>query len=216
MSADEHLRQAAELCDRVVFEGDNSVLPAADRALDAVEADLALTRGRVIHARFLDERIEDPHELALFERAAALYEALDDTLGHARARFQIGVYHQVVRGDDTAAVPEFERARDLAEQAADPLTLSYALRHLGYAAHQAGCLGDARRDLEESTRLRRAQNFPAGVAANLVGLAYVAHAQNRHDDAVALLAEAATLAGAVQAHRITAQATQAYEHVKAP
>lgn len=109
MSADDHLRRAAELCDRVVFAGDSGVLPEADRALDAVEAALALARGRVIHSRFLDERVEDPHELALFERSAALYETLGDTRGHARARFQIGVYHQVVHGDN-AAVPEFERS----------------------------------------------------------------------------------------------------------
>jgi tetratricopeptide (TPR) repeat protein len=209
MSADDHLRQAAELCDRVVFEGDNRVLPAADRALDAVEAELSLARGRVIHARFLDERTEDPRELALFERAATLYEALADTRGQAGARFQIGVYHQVVRGDNTAAVPEFERSRSLAEQAADGLTLSYALRHLGIAAHMAGRLDDARRHLEESTRLRRERDFTAGVAANLVGLAYIAQAQERHDDAVALLDEAETLARSVQAHRIAEQVTQA-------
>lgn len=193
----------------MVFEGDSAVLPTADRALDAVEAALVLARGRVIHARFLDERVEDPRELAFFERAAELYQAVSDVEGQARARFQIGIYHQVVRGDHTAAVAEFERARALAEQAGDGLTLSYVLRHLGVAAHVAGDLDAARAHLEESTRLRRERGFIAGVAANLVGLAHVAQAQQRHDDATALLDEAETLAVSVQAHRIAGQVTRA-------
>ncbi|MCZ7436058.1 tetratricopeptide repeat protein [Micromonospora sp. WMMC241] len=209
MNADDLLRRAGDLCDRVVFEGDRSLLPAADRALDAVEAELALARGRVLHARFLDDRVEDPHELALFERACATYEALGDLGGQARARFQIGVYHQVVRADNAAAVPHLERSRVLAEQVADDLTRSYALRHLGIAAHMAGDLDDAHGHLEESTRLRRECAFPAGVAANLVGLAYVALARSRPEEAGALLDEAEALAGSAGAGRIVGQVEQA-------
>ncbi|MEV4413799.1 tetratricopeptide repeat protein [Catellatospora sp. NPDC049609] len=208
MTIDDHLRLAAELCDRVVFEGDAGVLPQADRALDAVEAALVLARGRVLHARFLDEHVSDPRELVLFERAAELYEAVGDTRGLARARFHAGTFHQLVRGDNAAAGAEFARARDLAEQAGDDLTLSYALRHMGVVAHQAGRLDEAREHLEESTRLRRAQGFPAGVAANLVGLAYLAHAQGRHDDTTALLDEAEALALSSNAHRIAGQIAQ--------
>jgi tetratricopeptide (TPR) repeat protein len=209
VTVDDELRLAAELCDRVVFEGDAGVLPRADRALDTVEAALALARGRVLHARFLDERVADPRELALFERAAELYEAAADTRGLARARFQIGIFHQVVREDDATAVTEFARSRDLAEQASDKVTLSCALRHLGIAAHRAGRLAEAREHLEESTRLRREQGFPAGVAANLVGLAYLAHAQGRPDDASTLLDEAEALAEAGNAQRISGQIRQA-------
>ncbi|QLQ37299.1 tetratricopeptide repeat protein [Micromonospora robiginosa] len=209
MNLDDHLRRAGDLCDRVVFGGDRTLLPEADRALDAVEAELALTRGRVLHARFLDDRVEDPHELALFERACATYEALGDVGGQARARFQIGVYHQVVRADNAAAVPQFERSRTLAAQVADDLTSSYALRHLGIAAHMVGDLDDARGHLEESTRLRRACGFPAGVAANLVGLAYLAREQSRPEEAEALLDEAEALAGSAGADRIVGQVEQA-------
>lgn len=214
MSADDRLRQAAELCDRTVFEGDIGVLPDADRALDAVEAALALARGRVLHARFLDEGVEDPRERVLFERAAELYEAVGDVPGQARARFQLGTYHQVVRGDNAAAGHEFERARELAEQAADSLTLSYTLRHLGVVAHMAGRLDEAREHLEESTRLRRERDFPAGVAANLVGLAYLAHAQGRHGEVGGLLDEAEALARAGRAHRIAEQIRQARENTR--
>jgi len=67
----------------------------------------------------------------------------------------IGIFDQVVRHDDATAVPALERARALATEADDPLTLSYALRHLGIAEHRVGKLDEARNYLEESTRLRR-------------------------------------------------------------
>ncbi|SEG61904.1 hypothetical protein SAMN05444920_103508 [Nonomuraea solani] len=88
----------------------------------------------------------------------------------------------------------FERARGLAERAGDGLTLSYVLRHLGIGEHVAGRLAEARELLEESVRLRREIGFMAGVAANLVGLAYIALAEGRRDEAVAVLDEAAAIA----------------------
>jgi tetratricopeptide (TPR) repeat protein len=112
----------------------------------------------------------------------------------ASCRFWIGTYHQVLRGDHDAAVPSLEKARDLATRAGDALTLSYVLRHLGIADHAAGLLDAARGLLEESSRLRRGAGFLPGVAANLVGLAYIAAAQDRHSDARNLLDEATQLA----------------------
>jgi hypothetical protein len=61
--------------ERAVFRGDDAALVAADRELDGVEADLALARGRIVHARFLARRVEDPAELPLFERAAGFVPA---------------------------------------------------------------------------------------------------------------------------------------------
>jgi hypothetical protein len=90
--------------------------------LDAVEADLALARGRLVHARFLESRNEDPHELGLVERAAELYATLSDARGEAEALFWVGAFHQVVRGDNDAAVPAFEQARKLAAEVDDKLT----------------------------------------------------------------------------------------------
>jgi len=61
-------------------------------------------RGRVIHARFLQQRdedpdgaAEDPGELTSFERAAQLYRALGDKRGEAESLFWVGCFHQVVR-----------------------------------------------------------------------------------------------------------------------
>jgi hypothetical protein len=210
MSTQERIEVARQLYERAVFGGDATVLETAERELNGVEADLALARGRILHARFLQERHEDPHELSLFQRAAQLYQQLGDVRGEAEALFWIGTFHQVVRQDTELAVPALDRSRELASQIGDKLTLSYALRHLGFAEHAAGQLGAARHMLEESTRLRREVGFLPGVAANLVGLAYIAAADNRRDDALSLLHEASQIAEASDAQAILHQVEQAH------
>jgi len=77
------------------------------------------------------------------------------------------------------------------------------------AAHGTGRLEVARSWLEESTRLRREIGLLAGAAANMVGLAYIAAAQERNDDALALLDEASAIATTSQAHRILQQVNEA-------
>jgi tetratricopeptide (TPR) repeat protein len=178
-----------------------------------VEADLALARGRILHARFLDERTEDPAELSLFERAVELYQELGDAQGEAESLFWVGCFHQVVRSDDDTAVPSFERSCELATLAGDKLTTSYAVRHLAIAEHRAGQLDAARERLEESVRLRRELGFLSGVAANQVGLAYIAAAQNRRDDALALLDEAGINAKAGAADAILREVEEARSNI---
>ena len=213
---DDRIEQARLLYERAVFSGDAGPLAEADRELDAVEADLALARGGLVHTRFLLRRDEDaaaadedPAELALFERAAALYRSLGDAGGQAQALFWVGCFHQVVRRDNATAVPLFERSLHQAAQAGDKATMSEALRHLGIEAHATGRLDLARQRLEESTRLRRDIGSLPGAAANMIGLAYIAAAQERHDDARALLDEASAIAEATGAPRIRQQATEA-------
>jgi hypothetical protein len=46
--------ETRRLYEGAVFGGDASGLAEAERYLSAVEGDLALARGRVLHARFLD------------------------------------------------------------------------------------------------------------------------------------------------------------------
>jgi hypothetical protein len=72
-----------------------TALAAADQVLDDAEAALSLARGRIAHARFLAQRQDDPAELALLERAAALYHQLGDVRGEGEA----------VRGGAAAGVP---------------------------------------------------------------------------------------------------------------
>jgi tetratricopeptide (TPR) repeat protein len=200
---DERVERSALLYERALFEGDTSALAAADRELDAVEADLALARGRVIHGRFLQQREEDPglaredpDELTLFERAAELYRALGDARGEGEALFWVGCFHQLVRRDDTVAVPILQQSLELATRTGDKATMSEDLRHLGIADHRAGRLDTARTYLEESSRLWREIGRLPGVASNLVGLTYIAAAQGRRDDALALIAEAREIAEA--------------------
>lgn len=184
-------------------------LARADRELDAAEAELVLARGKVMHGRFLEDRVENPAELPSFERAGSLYKKLGDERGEAEALFWIGCFHQVVRGDNATAKPVLVQSRDLATKTGDKLTLSYALRHLGVAEQVAGHLDAARELLEASTSLRRELGFLPGVAANLVGLIYIASAQNRTADAEALADEAAALAEACRAGKIFDQVTAA-------
>uniref|UniRef100_UPI003D748906 tetratricopeptide repeat protein n=1 Tax=Nonomuraea jabiensis TaxID=882448 RepID=UPI003D748906 len=216
MNTEDRIERAKTLYEQAVFSGDASMLASAERGLDAVEADAALARGRILHARFLNERatagsspVEDPAELALFERAVELYRALGDARGEAEALFWIGCLHQVIRRDNETAVPVLEQSCRLAAQVGDKPTQSEALRHLGIAAHMAGRLDEARELLEESSGMRREVGALPGVAASLVGLAYIAAAQDRRADALATLDEAYAIAQAHGAHAIVRQIEQA-------
>ncbi|HEY1174677.1 MAG TPA: tetratricopeptide repeat protein, partial [Phytomonospora sp.] len=86
------IARAHDLYMRAVFQGETGGLAAAGGILDAVEADLSLERGRVLHAAFLADRSAggDPRELDFFERAAVLYRGLGDERGEGEARFWIG------------------------------------------------------------------------------------------------------------------------------
>jgi tetratricopeptide (TPR) repeat protein len=216
MSADERIERSRLLYEQALFEGDAGALEAAELELDAVEADLAVGRGRVIHGRFLQRRAEDPEqaredprELAWFERAAELYRARGDVRGEAESLFWVGCCHQVVRHDNEAAVPVLWRSLELATEADDTLTMAEALRHLGIAEHAAGRLDAARLHLEESTRLRREIGAWPGVASNLVGLTYIAARQDRRDDALKLIEEARAIAEASSARGLLRQIEEA-------
>jgi hypothetical protein len=169
-----------------------------------------------MHTRFLLRRDqdpaaaeEDPGELPLFERAAQLYRALGNIRGEAWALFWVGCFHQVVRHDDVSAAPLLEQSLALASQTGDKAAISEVLRHLGIAAHRYGDLETARNRLEESTRLRRDSGHLPAAAANMVGLAYIAAAQGRSGDALALLDEADAIARATRADRILQQVNRA-------
>jgi len=194
MSEDGWVDRAKQLYERAVFGGDVDALAAADRELDEVEADLALARGRIVHARFLVERGEDPRELDLFERAVELYERVGNRRGEAEALFWVGIVHQVVHDDSGAALPSLERSYELAIEVGDKLTQSYAVRHLGFADLAAGNVEAARERLEESVRLRREIGFGPGVAAGVLALAEVADDEGDTERAAALLDEAQAIA----------------------
>lgn len=190
------IERARLLYEEAVFGGNASALAVAEQVLDEVEADLAVARGRVLHARFLEGRQEDPRELPLFERAAGLYRQLGDVRGEGEALFWVGTFHQVVRDDGDAALAALERSYELAATAGDQLTLSYAARHLGFADMAAGRTEAARQRLEESIRLRREIGFMPGVAAGVLALAELTAQEGNRAEALALLDQAASIAAA--------------------
>ena len=166
---DERVRRAGMLYERAVFSGDAGPLAEADRELDAAEADQAVARGRLMHARFLLRRDQAPAATRRTPANCRCSSARPGCTGRsamsadeAEALFWIGCFHQVVRHDNTVAVPVLEQSLELASQAGDKAVMSQALRHLGIAAHAARRLEAARQRLEESTRLRREAGLGGG------------------------------------------------------
>jgi hypothetical protein len=194
MQQQDWVERAGELFETAMFRGDASALDRSDDVLDAVEAPLAMARGKVLHVRFLNDREENGRELELFERAAELYRRLGDVPGEADALFWIGCWHQVVKGDGITGRPHFERSYALAKSVDDRMTMSYAIRHLGFADRDTGQFDQARERLTESVTLRRAIGFRPGEAAGLVALAYLAAETGDRPTAFRHLDEAQTVA----------------------
>ncbi|TCO57291.1 tetratricopeptide repeat protein [Actinocrispum wychmicini] len=170
LSSPMDMDRARALYEQVQFTEDADALALAEQELDSAEADVALARGRILHTKFLRERVEDPREFELFTRAAELYRGLGDSRAEAEALFWVGIVHQVVRGDHDAGLPYFERSYHLATAAGDKMIMSYAVRHLAFVARAAGRSDEARAQFEESLRLRREIGFLPGVAAALLAL----------------------------------------------
>ncbi|MEV8433316.1 tetratricopeptide repeat protein [Streptomyces chartreusis] len=194
MQGHDWVARAGELFEAAMFGGDASALDQSDAVLDAVEAPLSMSRGKVLHVRFLNDREENSQELVLFERAAELYKRLGDASGEADALFWIGCWHQVVKGDGVTGEPYFERSYALAKSVDDRMTMSYAIRHLGFADKDAGHFDRARERLTESVTLRREIGFRPGEAAGLVALAYLAAETGDPSTALRHLDEAQSVA----------------------
>jgi tetratricopeptide (TPR) repeat protein len=216
MAADERHEIVKGLYERALFEGDVDALTLAEAHLDSLEAELDVARGRLLHGRYLEMRrhdeaaaVEDPCELERFEHALGLYRHLEDPRGEAVALFWIGCVHQVLRRDNDAAVPCFERSLELVTECGDEATMSDALRHLGIARHGEGDLDGARSLLEASNRLREEEGNLLGVASNMIGLIYIARAQGREGDAEELARQSRSIASRFHAQVITEQVVEA-------
>lgn len=209
------LERARIACERATFDGDASDLDDAARDLDSLAAAVSLGRGQILHARHMVDRtvVVYPIELRLFESAAELFRHVGDARGEGESLFWVGCFHQVVRADHAAADRALAEAESIARGCGDEFALSYVLRHQGVAAHVAGDLERAATLLRESTALRQKHHFSAGVAANLVGLAHIAHAQGDSGRAFEILTEAAELAEAAGADAIRAQVDEARQQM---
>ncbi|MFE9498948.1 tetratricopeptide repeat protein [Streptomyces collinus] len=214
MQGQDWTERADELFEAAMFRGDASALDRSDDMLDAVEAPLSMARGKVLHVRFLNDRVEDSQELVLFERAAELYQRLGDASGEADALFWVGCWHQVVKGDDAVGRPCFERSYALAKSVDDRMTMSYAVRHLGFADKNAGDFEQARDRLAESVTLRRELGFRPGEAAGLVALAYLAAETGDPATASRHLDEAESVAESCDAKTVLGWIEQAHTHIR--
>jgi tetratricopeptide (TPR) repeat protein len=203
----ERLRQVEQLYESAVFGGDRAAPARAERVLDGLEADLALARGKALHAHYLTERkeVDEGREGELFERAVALYRGVEDVRGEGEALFWLGTWHQVVREAYDEAVPCFRQAYDLADAVGDRLTLSYATRHLAFAAEAAGRMDEARGRYAESVRLREELGFLPGVAAAKLSLGqFTWQVDGDREAALRLMEEARMTAEECGAHGVLA------------
>jgi hypothetical protein len=203
MGNDQRIAEAYALYEASVFYGDDDATARARPIVDGLEADVAMARGRLLHAQFLKDRVEDPRELPSFERAADLYRALGDERGEAEALFWIGTYHQVLRHDGQASIPFLKTAYELAERSGDKLVLSYVARHLGFVDQMVHSdLDAARTRQEESVALRREVGHRPGVAAGLLALADLAEERGDTAERARLLDEAEEVANSSGANGI--------------
>ncbi|MGW3127181.1 tetratricopeptide repeat protein [Streptomyces sp. NPDC001123] len=207
--------QAGELFEAAMFGGDASALDRSDDVLDAVEARLSMARGKVLHVRFLNGLDENSQEVVFFERAAELYRRLEDVSGEADALFWVGCWHQVVKGDGATGRPYFEQSYALAKSVDDRMTMSYAVRHLGFADKDAGYFEQARERLTESVSLRREIGFRPGEAAGLVALAYLAAETGDRPVALQHLDEAQAVAQSCGAKAVSGWVEQARTSLRA-
>jgi tetratricopeptide (TPR) repeat protein len=190
------LERADVLNEQALFTGSAEAREAAGRELLLAEARLLQEQGRMLHAAFLAERVEDPRELTLFCRSLELAREAGDERLESWAEFWIGIVHQVVHDDNERSLPHFQAAYDWAKEDGDTMLRSYAVRHLGFGWYEQGRKDEGLQALEESVELRRADGFLPGVAAGLLTLAQIAGEEGRAEDARRLLAEAKEAADA--------------------
>ena len=145
----------------------------------------------------------------MFDHAAELCQSLGDVRGEAEALFWAGCFYQIVRRDNGAAVPLLDRSLEFATEAATSSPCpkrfaTWALRRMrpGSCSCRPAAAGGLHQAAPEIGLL-------PGVAANLIGLAYIAAAQGRRDDALALLDEAGAIAETSGAHRIARSVSEA-------
>ncbi len=179
-----------EAVDAIVRRALAAAESAGDRTAEA--AALAL-QGMTLHFRAVELPAEersavDPGpEEALFERALALRRELEDLEAVAESLFQLGLVHQVLRGDMETGAPYFREALALvvAVPDADLLLRSEIHRHVGFDL----LLREERHDeaidhLRASLELRRALPEGGWIPSGLVALSFAERLAGRAESAI--------------------------------
>jgi hypothetical protein len=110
----------------------------------------------------------------LAARARRLRDRTPDGGRAGTATFYAGLVEDNLRGDGVAGEALFAEALAAAEEAGADLTVSEALRHLGYLTSQHGDLELAREQWDRSTRLRQRAGAVPYVLAQFLVLAGLA------------------------------------------
>ena len=168
-------RARAALAEAYLRTGDYDAVDAlVEQALAAAEsagdrksgaAAIAL-QGMTLHFRAIDvpaeerAQIDPGPEEELFEQALSVRREIDDVEGIAESLFQLGLVHQVLRGDMDAGSPYFREALGLVEALpdADVLLRSEIHRHVGFdlllrEERHEEAIGHLRASLELRNRL---------------------------------------------------------------
>ncbi len=193
----------AALAEAYLRTGDYDAVDAlVERALAAAEsagdrrseAAAVALQGMTLHFRAIDIPAEDraaidpaPEE-ALFEQALAARRELNDVEGVAESLFQLGLVHQVLRGDMEAGAPYFRDALATIEAApeADLLLRSEIHRHVGFdlllreERHE-----EAIHHLRASLELRTQLAELGWTASGLVALSLAERLAGRAEEAIA-------------------------------
>jgi len=114
--------------------------------------------------------------LARLEQSLALFEAIGDRAGMAKANWGLGDFAFLTPGgyDLDRSRVHLERARDLAAQVDDSFTLGWALYLLGGVSRQEGDPQDAGRLYRAALRIFDHANDVTGIVFGLEGLAATA------------------------------------------
>ena len=186
--------------DALVEQALGAARSAGDRKSGAAAVGL---QGMTLHFRAIDvpaderAKIDPGPEEELFERALAIRQELDDVEGSAESLFQLGLVHQVLRGDMETGSPYFREALALVESVpdADVLLRSEIHRHVGFDLLLREERHDAAIDhLRTSLELRRKLPERGWTVSGLLALALAQRLAGTPDDAVTSSREALALA----------------------
>ena len=128
----------------------------------------------------------------LFEESLELFRGAGDETGMARAEWMI-VIRDLIAGDLDGTVARAEEAVATWRRVGDRFHLGDGLVWLAVLYARAGRRADARRAILQALELVREIDSPMGVVSVILGLAYVARWEERHEDAMRLIGAAESL-----------------------
>jgi len=128
----------------------------------------------------------------LFEESLELFRRAGDEIGMARAEWMI-VIRDLIAGDLNGTVARAEEAVATWRRVGDRFHLGDGLVWLAVLYARAGRRADARWAILQALELVREIDSPMGMVSVILGLAYVARWEERHEDAMRLVGAAESL-----------------------